>query len=1307
MTTANPETWVTSNFSQNGIMNKNSLSNGFNESNNSSNSSINTITPTTDTTATTTTTTTTSTASNNNNNVNSINTVLISDTNLQAYSTTKFVCSSPNRIELNQSMNIHLKNNQTHNPTVTSIVTDQYLNKPNNNLKLSTYCTQNKNINDSSLIKINPLRCNECQSNIFDQYYYSIDDQTWHQNCLRCFDCGFVLTERCYTKDGHLYCREDFIKNFGPKCSTCHKLIQNGELVRFARHYVYHINCFQCTICKKQFSTGDQYYLLYNDKFLICREHYYENNGLLMPHITTTTTTTTKSSSEMDLLSILTNSNSSVKDIAKTDLKLESPSTLSNSVNCELLVNSMNCIQNIHDYEINTNVKNELERLKGFSHDDISNPLNQLHSSLSEISMFSSCQSLSSIPPLPVLCPTSSSTSTVAITIPTMTLANIISTAITNTITTFTSPSKTQINDNNKLVQSIPEVENSITNSNFINSELTAQQYSSNIPVGKSHPTPLEVKLQQNSDQSDSVYSTNLLCQSQTKSDHLFSSDITDVMVSAPLSTVSFLPNSMSDGSRSFIHTPINNTLLNTTPFLSNQPINANLPFFQLNQQFLRKSEQLTRNNYVWNKRNIDKDINENSLNCLQKLHETHNPYENHISKEIIHNNINNNNNNNQNVNTNYNNLLWISKDINENNDLLINDNSLSTLYGCDRFRLSSLNEQMSNKENQLINRSKSKAYLTRTEKFPLTIDTNHPCIDNDNDNHLAILNRSKMIVNDRFEQNVNSLIHDNNEVHKDNGQLVNHLGNNNNVDDANESEDDDVDENMINAEEPCNENNKRHGSMHLEEFKTTMLHSDQEIDYNDINSSSSQDRFIQLLHQSHPYESPIQTSCCEMPISETSSQRSVADDEGDDVDVEDDDDDADDDDDDESITGQCRVNRQHHPHHHHLTSGIESGLNCSVGPGSSSNSGIGLKTNCGNNNNGGGGGGAKRRGPRTTIKAKQLDTLKTAFAATPKPTRHVRESLAQETGLSMRVIQVWFQNRRSKERRMKQLNALGTRRSFYRNPRRLRGIRSGILTNELSSGGPGDIITNSAYHEYLVGPSPDIYNAIASAAAVASGVPFNLPSAIPSLSGNYPLPQVQPLPSNDSMISGTASHLLNNDTRSFHNDNTPHFNSNQSHLTSSFLSNSLGCLPYHPTNLPATSGFHEEIKSGLSYPPPYFPSSSSSSTSSMSSQQLSKFPLYNNNTTNNNCSPTGSVFPLSDPRDFHLSSFLENHCNNNNSNNNNNNNPNSDMKLFSLTCPPNPLSMTNRSVYNSTGINFKNLPPPIFDEIACRPNLV
>ena len=60
-----------------------------------------------------------------------------------------------------------------------------------------------------------------------------------------------------------------------------------------------------------------------------------------------------------------------------------------------------------------------------------------------------------------------------------------------------------------------------------------------------------------------------------------------------------------------------------------------------------------------------------------------------------------------------------------------------------------------------------------------------------------------------------------------------------------------------------------------------------------------------------------------------------------------------------------------------------------------------------------------KRRGPRTNITAKQLEVLKNIFAQSPKPTRLMREQLARDTGLSMRVIQVWFQNKRSKEKRM------------------------------------------------------------------------------------------------------------------------------------------------------------------------------------------------------------------------------------------------------------------------------------------------
>ena len=67
-----------------------------------------------------------------------------------------------------------------------------------------------------------------------------------------------------------------------------------------------------------------------------------------------------------------------------------------------------------------------------------------------------------------------------------------------------------------------------------------------------------------------------------------------------------------------------------------------------------------------------------------------------------------------------------------------------------------------------------------------------------------------------------------------------------------------------------------------------------------------------------------------------------------------------------------------------------------------------------------------KRRGPRTNITAKQLEMLKNVFNTNPKPTRLMREQLAKDTSLSMRVIQVWFQNKRSKEKRMHQLRYAG-----------------------------------------------------------------------------------------------------------------------------------------------------------------------------------------------------------------------------------------------------------------------------------------
>ncbi|XP_048832988.1 LIM/homeobox protein Lhx4 isoform X1 [Brienomyrus brachyistius] len=80
---------------------------------------------------------------------------------------------------------------------------------------------------------------------------------------------------------------------------------------------------------------------------------------------------------------------------------------------------------------------------------------------------------------------------------------------------------------------------------------------------------------------------------------------------------------------------------------------------------------------------------------------------------------------------------------------------------------------------------------------------------------------------------------------------------------------------------------------------------------------------------------------------------------------------------------------------------------------------------------------GAKR--PRTTITAKQLETLKSAYKNSPKPARHVREQLSSETGLDMRVVQVWFQNRRAKEKRLKKDAGRHRWGQFYKNAKRNR----------------------------------------------------------------------------------------------------------------------------------------------------------------------------------------------------------------------------------------------------------------------------
>ena len=64
-----------------------------------------------------------------------------------------------------------------------------------------------------------------------------------------------------------------FYRQFGTKCAGCNDGISPNELVRKARDQVFHLKCFMCVMCRKQLSTGEELYILNENRFL-CKTDY-------------------------------------------------------------------------------------------------------------------------------------------------------------------------------------------------------------------------------------------------------------------------------------------------------------------------------------------------------------------------------------------------------------------------------------------------------------------------------------------------------------------------------------------------------------------------------------------------------------------------------------------------------------------------------------------------------------------------------------------------------------------------------------------------------------------------------------------------------------------------------------------------------------------------------------------------------------------------------------------------------------------------------------------------------------------------
>jgi len=117
------------------------------------------------------------------------------------------------------------------------------------------------------------MTCAGCDRAILDKFLLTVLDRTWHAECVRCVDCRSVLAERCFSRDGKLYCRADFFRRFGTKCGGCGQGLSPTDLVRKARDKVYHLRCFTCALCRRQLSTGEELYLLDDARFL-CKDDF-------------------------------------------------------------------------------------------------------------------------------------------------------------------------------------------------------------------------------------------------------------------------------------------------------------------------------------------------------------------------------------------------------------------------------------------------------------------------------------------------------------------------------------------------------------------------------------------------------------------------------------------------------------------------------------------------------------------------------------------------------------------------------------------------------------------------------------------------------------------------------------------------------------------------------------------------------------------------------------------------------------------------------------------------------------------------
>lgn len=178
------------------------------------------------------------------------------------------------------------------------------------------------------------FRCRRCNREIFDRQMAETPKNSnnfFHNDCLRCSKCSKVLERKYFEACGQMFCWEDYILHYGPKCFGCNNKISNGQsffsverspnqgqyvnkdikhdiyflllihanLYKFSSFYTkasmhgvpanqmqqrlfFHDNCFACSCCHKIMRRGDKYIVFDNPQKspVICQDCAIKSNNI-------------------------------------------------------------------------------------------------------------------------------------------------------------------------------------------------------------------------------------------------------------------------------------------------------------------------------------------------------------------------------------------------------------------------------------------------------------------------------------------------------------------------------------------------------------------------------------------------------------------------------------------------------------------------------------------------------------------------------------------------------------------------------------------------------------------------------------------------------------------------------------------------------------------------------------------------------------------------------------------------------------------------------------------------------------------